>query len=579
MKNKLKNNKIFAIGLSILAIVLIVIGVTYSWFVWSSSNTNVGNTNVTMSIDESVVVSFSGGSQISGTLSPVYSYTDGLSSTFTLTNNNTTTTKSVIYSVYLDITTLPTELKSTAFKYVLSQSSTILSEGNFSSYNSGNTINVYSSTLPSGSTTLKLTIYIDGNIENNSNMINKTFTGSIRVETTPLDSKASSYVTYLYTSAEKTTATVNSVTYNQAPIFDNDDDANSSGGLMNDRRDDSNGGNTATDPDGGNIRYYGANPNNYVWMGDTYTSTYTYTSNKVSVTRNVGDKKLWRIIGVFDGRLKLIQADPIGESSGSNIYGLSWDTSENATGYNRGSGINQWGPSPANGSGYEGADLMRLLNQDSNGNNYTGTNGSLYWNKGTGTVYTGSNNGTTSNVSFANTGLSADEKNMIDTATWYLGATNGDAPYVDVQYKNERQSSILGKYNCSGTSCNDSVTRLATWEGKVGLMYASDYGYAADLKNCNLTLYNYSNSTNSYACRANDWLFDSSKTQWTISPWVYSDFANNVALVSTNGQLVYNIAAGKYLHVRPAIYLKPSVIIDTEGKDGSESNPYVLSLG
>jgi hypothetical protein len=205
-----------------------------------------------------------------------------------------------------------------------------------------------------------------------------TLSASIEVVATQgdLDETAAEYIKFLYDNANKTSATVNSITYNLAPSVN----------LMNDRH-----ASMSIDINGGDIRFYGANPNNYVWLGDTYTSTYTFISNGSSITRNVGDKKLWRIIGVFDGRLKLISNDPISSN------GLAWDSS--AYTINAGHGINQWGETTYSETGdvYEGADLMRRLNPgyennqglEKNGNTVT-VNNSLDWNKGTGTVYVSS---------------------------------------------------------------------------------------------------------------------------------------------------------------------------------------------
>ena len=99
-------------------------------------------------------------------------------------------------------------------------------------------------------------------------------------------------ITKLYTNATKTTKTVNSVTYNLA----------SSVGLMNDRK-----GSMSTNIDAGNIRYYGASPNNYIYFN---CSDY---KNQTSSTCET-----WRIIGVFDGKVKIMR--------GSQIGTYSWDT-------------------------------------------------------------------------------------------------------------------------------------------------------------------------------------------------------------------------------------------------------------
>ncbi len=203
------------------------------------------------------------------------------------------------------------------------------------------------------------------------------------------------YITNLYNNAEQSTTEVNSITYSLAPSV----------GLMRDQF-----GSSSSESNTGNLRYYGSDPYNYVWLGDTYTEAVTFPGNGTpNIVRQAGDKKLWRIVGVFDGRIKLISNDPI------SITNLSWDTSANTTGGNSGYGINQWGPS----NSYEGADLMRLLNPGYDGES---VNNSLYWNKASsGTVYTNSDNAT-KNVSFANTGLTANERSLIDTATWYTGA-------------------------------------------------------------------------------------------------------------------------------------------------------------
>ena len=390
-----------------------------------------------------------------------------------------------------------------------------------------------------------------------------TYNGSVTLEAlgghvrASFRDKASDYITNLYTNATKSTATVNNITYNLAPSV----------GLMNDRH-----ASMSTDINGGDIRYYGANPNNYVWLGDSYTSDYTIPGTITSwgyadkqeclnaghivanctedIVRHIGDRKLWRVIGVFNGRVKLVQNDLIGD--------YSWDTSASAV--NVGTGINQWGES----GNYEGADLMRLLNP---GYEDTAVNNSLYWTKGTGTVYTANNNATTADVSFANTGLSSAERNMIDTVTWYTGAYD-NVSYVDAHYSAERGS--MGKICSGGNWCNDEVTRTSTWSGKVGLIYPSDYGYAANLLQCNQTLSNY----NQTGCIDTDWL-KANNIYWTVSLRAHSAGSNGVFIVIGDGYLNNDYACISYVAMRPAVYLKPNVVINYGA--GTEANPYVLS--
>ena len=566
--NNFIKSRTFIITISLLFIALIIAGVTYAWFTWSSTD----NTNITMQIGEYTVVTFTGGNAINvNNLAPVYNYIDGESTTFTLTNNNTDVTKEFKYNVYLDVTSISNELKTTQFKYVLLDgSSNIIDQGNFSTASNGSTLNITENkSLPNGNSSYTFLLYIDGNETNNNNMMNKSLTGSLRVTVVRGNSvqNAAEYITNLYNTANNSQTTVNGITYSLA----------SSVGLMRDQF-----GSSSSTSNTGNLRYYGADPNNYVWLGDSYTSDYTipglisewgYSDFQDCISsegydeeegalyctedtvRRTGDKKLWRIVGVFDGRLKLVTADPI------STKGLSWDTSANTTGGNSGYGINQWGPSGT----YEGADLMRLLNEG-----YTGTNGSLYWTKGTGSVYTRNNNATTPNVSFANTGLTANERSLIDAATWYTGAYD-EISYADAHYTAERGN--MGKICTQGTSgCDDTVTRTNTWNGKVGLISASDYGFAADLSQCNQTMDGYSNT----GCFDTDWL-KSNTNYWTMSSRAHSVIAGGVFLVDDFGDL-YCDNAYDGSAVRPAVFLKSGVIINTDGKDGSFDHPYLLSL-
>ena len=90
---------------------------------------------------------------------------------------------------------------------------------------------------------------------------------------------------------------------------------------------------------------------------------------------------------------------------------------------------------------------------------------------------------------------------------------------------------------------------------KVGLMYASDYGYAMS-------------STNDYK---NNWLFTKGN-EWTMTAYSSS---NPVGLIRSGG-LNYNYAYNGFA-VRPVLYLKSNVYVISG--DGSEGNPYKIMLG
>ncbi|MED9978985.1 MAG: hypothetical protein UFP41_02145 [Bacilli bacterium] len=328
---------------------------------------------------------------------------------------------------------------------------------------------------------------------------------------------AATYITNLYTTASKTTATNNSITYNYANIYDTDSDDNTSGGLMNDRL-----GGTTTSLDGGNIRYYGASPNNYIYFN---CSDY---SNQTSSTCET-----WRIIGVFDGKLKLIR--------GSQIGSLAWDQDKNddssKTTYD-----NDWST----------ATLQKLLN------------GSYYNGSGTVTYYSGPTGTTTTSLDMTSIGIKNETtRNMIAETTYYLGGWNSNSVYPNLIYKKERGTTV---YTGRPTT---------PWTGKIALAYPSDYGYAVDLNQCkDKTLDYYNDST----CTSNNWMkaiFGTSGNGWLLTPYSGSSYGawyvNFDGLVNDNSRYGACSAIG----VVPVLSLSSGLSI--ESGDGSSSSPYKLN--
>ena len=333
---------------------------------------------------------------------------------------------------------------------------------------------------------------------------------------------AAEYITKLYTTASKTTVTNNSITYNTAPSVS----------LMNDRL-----GGTTTDLDGGNIRYYGASPNNYIYFN---CSDY---SNQTSSTCET-----WRIIGVFDGKLKLIRGSQIGK--------YSWDNKNTSTGAEDNYGKNDWTT----------ARLMKLLNPrdyykvDSNDNNL---GQSLYYNSASGKCYSGQNNATV-DCDFTSTGIkNAETRNMIAETTYNLGGWNSNSVYSNQIYEYERGTTVY-----SG--------RPTTWKGKIALAYPSDYGYAADLNQCkDKTLYDYDNRT----CTSNNWMKaiitnNGSNTGWLLTPNSGNSY---YAWIVFSGGYVGNYGNAYYANgAVPVLSLSSELGIESGG-DGSSSKPYKLS--
>ena len=292
----------------------------------------------------------------------------------------------------------------------------------------------------------------------------------------------------------------------------------------------------------GNIRYYGANPNNYIYFNcDDY-------SNQTADTCEV-----WRIIGVFDGKIKLIRNSVIGN--------YSWDTS--ASTVNSGKGYNQWGE---NGD-YKGADLMKLLNpgySDNTDLNSSGTsikvNNSLYYNAGSGTCYSGSSN-STKTCDFTKTGLKNDQtRNLISKTLYYLGGYNNNSVFSDQMYEYER-----------GTKLGDNPYASSTWEGYIALPYVSDYGYAVDFNSCTQNLPGYTNTS----CTSTNWMKSifSSDYNWLLPP--YSGSSSDAWFVRSSGY-VDNYYGVYYVYgVAPVLYLESNANIDG-ATTGTSDNPYKL---
>lgn len=310
----------------------------------------------------------------------------------------------------------------------------------------------------------------------------------------------------------------------------------------------------------GNIRYYGTR------ISDSST-IYKEPNNYI----DIGDNELWRIIGLFkdvelsDGTKK----DLIKVMRSSSIGAYSWDISDSSV--NQGKGINQWGES----DGYEGADLMRLLNPKPDGTSYTGINGSLYWNSQSGTCYSEYNNGTT-NCDFRSTGLADAVKSKIAEVKWNLGGGLSSSIYPNAALTMERGTNVVQPgITCSGSYCNDTVTRNATWTGKIALPYLSDYGYATDLSLCSSPLIQYNSSDNSSACKQNNWMFPILATgKAGLLMNTVTSGPSSLYRLYILGQVNNNGSTLNSGHVVPVLYLDSKLLL--KGGSGTSSDPYVV---
>ena len=526
MKDYTKKQKILIV-LGLAVFILIGSGITYAGLMWATSNPiNIGltsgcfeinytpggainNANVEV-MDESTLIN-----------NNKFTITEGIALTYANIGIKSTCTVKGYGSLYLNVTSLSSAFSTGSskgsLKYAIlnntssstnltvaglkGQSFDIIKTGTITSTG---TVNILNRQLYTTQDKYLIVFYIDGALIGND-VVGSTFDGNISADahqgTAPYEGLAKLIANDTFKSTK--TVTLNNKNYRYDTTHN----------LMED---------TA-----GNIRYYGANSNNYIYFN---CSDYSNQSSSTCET--------WRIIGVFDGKVKIMRGSQIGK--------YSWDSS--ASSINSGYGVNEWSQ----------ADLMKLLNS---GYDSESVGGSLYWNAQSGTCFSGQNNATTS-CNFTSTGLKNDTtRNMIAETTYYTRGHNSSSIYVNAMYDKERVSGTV----------YDS-TRTLTWTGKVAIPYPSDYGYAADLSLCQQQLGSYNDAT----CTANNWMkniLGTSSYGWLLTP--NFGFARDAWNVYSSGGISYNRAFNAY-GVAPVLSLISE--LDIGPGSGTSSSPYQLAV-
>ena len=277
-------------------------------------------------------------------------------------------------------------------------------------------------------------------------------------------------------------------------------------------------------------RYAGANPNNFVCFG--------------SDTSPCPTDNLYRIIGVFGENyhgvtgkqlVKLIKYDYMT----TDELGTDGDYSQT---------YKEWGMD----STYKGTygDGERI--------------GVYYWNyKATGsatnTWSTSLLNKTNLNTNFINN-IGTTWANKIATVTWKVGGNtwaNIGTKTSSVAYTNEITNPVT-------TNTTDNAT---TYSAKIGLMYVSDYGFAASPDAWTLTMSSYNNTT----AKNNNWMY-MGLYEWTISR--FADDSGLAFYVDSDGGVDYSFV-GNGTGVRASFSLESSV--SYVSGSGSMSDPIVIN--
>ena len=267
-------------------------------------------------------------------------------------------------------------------------------------------------------------------------------------------------------------------------------------------------------------RYAGASDqvNNFVCFGSTETSCPT--------------DNLYRIIGVFEDKVKLIKYD----YANSNLLGTDGDYADYVTtdtdDYYKGSltsiGTYLWNFYATNSASNEWS--TSLLNKTNLNTNYLNNIGTTW-------------------------------SNMIEDTTWKVSGHSTSSVIPSEMYTAEITNATKTYGPSDGTS-------------KIGLVYASDYGFAASPSAWTTKLYDYyRNDVNGTSIITINWMF-MGHDDWTLTP--DSSTSSIVFLLDGGGGLEDNsrgYASSNY-GSRPVFYLKSSVIYS--GGSGTKDSPITL---
>ena len=268
----------------------------------------------------------------------------------------------------------------------------------------------------------------------------------------------------------------------------------------------------------------GAGDNSYRFSGSSDTTNNFVCFGYDSTDGTCPTDNLYRIIGVFDGEVKLIKYD----YAKSTLLGTDGDYGQTYQ-----------------AAGYGGTN---------EGQNSTSEIGGYYWNRnGTNTWSESQLNTVNLNKNYINNiGTKWSEK--ISDHIWKVGGNTWDNIYnqtAPTAYQNEINSPATNK----------------TVNAKVGLMYVSDYGYAASSSSWSTLLKSYNNVI------TNNWMY-MGLIEWTLVP--RTDYSNRAFGVDPTGYLNSYIVRSYTVGVRPVFYLTTDTSYKTG--NGTISSPIIINL-
>ena len=509
------------VGIGVLLVTLILSGVTYAVLTWTSTKTNIGINTDCFTID------YTKGDNITGKLKLVdvnssfitdddgneaFLIQEGMGMSYINLGIKSTCNIEGYGSIYLNVTELSNTFKEGgdsygALGYAVLKNTSDLDDNNINITNlkdqefelidiqpitETGKIRIHVESLSNTETNKYLIVIFIDSYSAGNDALSGVFKGNISAEATQGKYTFAMKISDMYNSSTKTPVENNKITYQYDQMHN----------LMKDV--------------GDNIRYYGANPNNYIYFNcDDYSNQSDSTCEK------------WRIIGVFDGKVKIMRNEIVEE--------LAWDYDKNID-----------SSLTTSDSNWKTASLQVLLNTSY----LNRTEDVTYYNYST-------SDGTISTIVKTSTmGIKDSTRGLISESMWYLRRWSSSSVFSDQIYNYERTTGVIP----------DDMS--PTWKGKIAIPYSSDYGYAADFNQCTESLYVYN------FCKRNNWM--SSILGTSLGGWLLTTYSEGgrVWYVIPDGSVYYSGGPDFGNGVAPVLYLNSD--LGMESGNGIESFPYKL---
>ena len=305
---------------------------------------------------------------------------------------------------------------------------------------------------------------------------------------------------------------------------------------------------TNTDQEVREYRYSGPTANNYVY----------FDTNGDGVK---GTNEIWRVVGVFQDTVKDEEGNVVNDASGNPTYeeevklvrNTILTADELPESYVIGETTYSIAVSTTSNYAY--------WNKKASGtNNNDWTTAGLQYYLNTEKDETDTSDGTTT----ANTGylslLTNEAKELISPTTYYLGNVDYNVSTVKLSYSQERDATRLWSGN------------QASWDGLIGMMYPSDYGYSASDLYWETDMYGWASAESDGVIASDTSWMHLTMTEpygWLLSP---SSYGSDSALNWSSTGYVYDYYYDR--GVRPVLNLKSEAkVIDGAG---TLEEPFVI---